>query len=206
LISKRYWWCLLPVAFVAIAATFLLTTDNIHTVINKRIYRSGQLTAPELRQLIDKKHIQSIVNLRGTDVEPWFKQEEQVAREKHIKYYILGLSPHTLPSTTKLKRLVKILEQAPRPVLIHCKAGADRTGLASAISLILFDDASLKKAKEQYSLYYLVTSPTSVAKLVIPHYETWLKRHRKTSNRQNFLAWVNQLNTWQTQPSIIRKM
>ena len=86
------------------------------------------------------------------------------------------MSSKKFPSIVKLRKLVNILRTAPKPILIHCKAGADRTGLASAIVLILHD-YSIQKVTYQYSYHDLALSFNSAGKLVIPYYLCWLKRH-----------------------------
>jgi len=146
-----------------------------------------------------------VINLRGKDHKDWYKNEVKTVNKMKVKYYILPLSPHKLPPPDKMRRLVKILQQAPRPVLIHCKAGADRTGLASAVALILFENASLKRAEKQYSLFYLVTSPDSVGKLVFPYYRAWLKDKGLQHTRKNFLLWVQQLHSWGVPKDSIEK-
>ena len=40
-------------------------------------------------------------------------------------------------------------------MVMHCKSGADRAGLMSALYLILNQDVSVDKAKNQLSLKYL---------------------------------------------------
>ena len=45
----------------------------------------------------------------------------------------------------KTSKLVKILKEVEKPILIHCEGGADRTSLASA----LYRYAILKQSKEE---------------------------------------------------------
>ncbi len=52
----------------------------------------------------------------------------------------IGFGSHELPQSNRLNQLVDALLTAPRPILLHCHRGADRTGMASAIALILNGD------------------------------------------------------------------
>jgi undecaprenyl-diphosphatase len=49
--------------------------------------------------------------------------------------------------------LLHIVETAPKPVLIHCNAGADRTGLVAALYQVEHGVAPAQAAKE-LSLHY----------------------------------------------------
>ena len=50
--------------------------------------------------------------------------------------------------------LVAILRTAPRPILIHCRSGADRTGLASVIYLARIAKVDEETAERQLSLRF----------------------------------------------------
>jgi protein tyrosine/serine phosphatase len=50
--------------------------------------------------------------------------------------------------------LVQLMRDAPKPVLIHCQGGADRTGLASALYLAAIEKRSESAAKGQMSIIY----------------------------------------------------
>ena len=52
-----------------------------------------------------------------------------------------------------MTELVEFLRDAPKPLLIHCRAGSDRTGLACAI-YVAARGGSYHDAQEQLSLYY----------------------------------------------------
>jgi predicted protein tyrosine phosphatase len=52
-------------------------------------------------------------------------------------------------------RLIETFREAETPLLIHCKAGADRAGLASAIYLLSMTDTPLAEARRMLSLRFL---------------------------------------------------
>ncbi len=192
------------IVFVVIVAVMLigywLMKDNIHTVVPKHVYRSAQLNAPELKRLIETKHIKSIINLRGANPkEKWYRNEIKVSKVQGVLHYDLRMYAYKLPSSTTLKKLVALLQSAPRPVLIHCEGGADRTGLASAF-IILLKGGDLSQAKKQISWFYFAFKSQSVGKLVLPYYKRWLKRQHAKSSRLNFLRWTTQKKLmWQRQ-------
>jgi protein tyrosine/serine phosphatase len=74
--------------------------------------------------------------------------------------------------------------------LIHCRSGCDRTGLVSALALLLRTEATLGQARRQLSLYY-GHYPFGLATCldrVLDDYEDWLRQkgleHRAAYLRQ----------------------
>jgi len=191
-LTKRIW---IGIGLLIIIGILLFPKlhANIHTVIPGQVYRSAQLNPQQLQQLINKYHIKSVINLRGKSHANWYQQENHLLGKDNIPLYDLHLPAKALPSAQTFKQLVNILDSAPRPVLIHCKNGADRTGLASAIIVILDNHNSLATAKQQISWWYGAVSPQSIGRQVMPLYQAWLDQRQLDSNRANFLTWVNQL-------------
>ena len=168
-------------------------SGNEHVVIPGQIYRSGQLNAAELKKYTEKYHIKTIINLRGAfpDSE-WYQVEHKFAATHRINYFSLKFLAHTLPSKSELQYLVYLLEISRKPLLFHCEGGADRTGMAAAISLILFKpDASIHDIKIQDSWIYNTISPTTVGYQVVANYFDFLKKNHQVSSKAVFFAWLN---------------
>ncbi len=53
-----------------------------------------------------------------------------------------------------IQELLRLFNTAPRPVLIHCKVGADRSGLAAAIWQGVIEGRPKSEAKKQLSFVY----------------------------------------------------
>lgn len=177
---------------IFLAAQYWVWLGKIHEVSPGKVYRSAQLSMPQLSQGISAYKIQAILNLRKNGVGQTHYQEElKLATAKNIAYYSVPMDSYTTPSKTQLLQLVNILQTSPKPLLIHCEGGVDRAGLASAIYLII-DNQSLAAAQKQLSLHYYVIYKSSVGKLVIPFYAEWLKKNNLPSSRQNFMKWLDQ--------------
>lgn len=175
------------------AMLYFYIQSNVHTVIPNVYYRSAQLDASQLALLIQKKNIKSVINLRGPDQKAkWYQQEIKISSLYGVKHYDLPLRAYVLPNPDSLRRLASLLLTAPKPVLIHCEGGADRTGLAAAFALLL-NNASLAKARKQISITDFVVSSKSVGLQVLPYYAQWLKNQKVKSNRKYFLMWLTQL-------------
>lgn len=174
-----------------IAIAYFSLNNNIHTVIPGQVYRSAQLNAGMFNHVIHEYKIKSIINLRGENQNfPEYRAEIKVAQQNQVNHYDLRLNAYILPNPQSFHLLIKTLQTAPRPILIHCLNGADRTGLASAIAVELNGNDSLPKIKHQFSLYYFVVSPNSVGKQAFKFYELWLKKHNLSDNKENFLRWA----------------
>lgn len=181
------------VLLVILAIVYTPLHNNIHTVIPGQVYRSAQLSPEKLDSLVKQYHIQAVINLEGRSQEAWFLQEQQTLADDHVQLYNIGLPAKGLPPAQQFKKLVQVLLTTPKPILIHCKNGADRTGLASAIALILYQGADLTTAKQQIAWWYGALSPQSTGRVVIPMYQTWLTQNQLPHNRANFLKWTQQV-------------
>jgi len=129
--------------------------DNFHTVTIGEAYRSAQLDPDELSRYIERYGIRSVLNLRGCLKDAlWYQEELEVCAEHHVEHYDLGLSASRAPTDEDIRQLIGIFAQAPRPILIHCLAGADRSGLVAAMWKVLVDGEEKRVAKRQLSIWY----------------------------------------------------
>ena len=124
---------------------------NFHQV-DSDLYRSAQLYSFNLPAYIQKHHIRSIINLRGPSDEQWYKDELRIAQENNVTHYDFGIPDRRVIPLEKMDALVALMKQAPKPLLVHCKAGADRTSLATA--LYLYAIKHDPKAEEAISIIY----------------------------------------------------
>jgi protein tyrosine/serine phosphatase len=170
---------------------FFHCDENFHPVIAGQIYRSGQLTHNELIEKIQDNHLNSVINLRGENkADDWYDTEATTLQTIHIPLYNVRLSSYDLPSKELLLQLVRVIEVAPKPTLIHCASGADRTGLASAI-VILLNNGSIDQAEKQVSWRYGAIRAKSAGKLFFKEYIEWLNLHRiKHPTADTLKAWL----------------
>lgn len=114
----------------------LQTSGNFHAIVEGEAYRSAQPSGAQLAAWTRANGIKSVVNLRGPHPgTPWYDEEVATAAALGLAHYDFGMSARKGLTQAEAADLATILRDAPKPVLIHCKAGADRTGLASAIYL-----------------------------------------------------------------------
>ncbi len=53
-----------------------------------------------------------------------------------------------------MRALITLMKNAEKPILIHCKAGSDRTGLAAALYIAAVSKGGERKAESQMSIAY----------------------------------------------------
>lgn len=176
---------------ILLALIYLNVSNNIHTVIKGQVYRSAQLSAPMFIRIYERDHIKTIINLRGKNPSfAAYQNEIALSQQLNLQHYDVRLPSTKLPSVDNFHKLIYLLEHAQKPILLHCKSGADRSGLASAIALELNGEKSLSTIEHQFSLAYFVTSSQSIGKLVFHDYEIWLKQHHYKNNKKHFLTWA----------------
>jgi len=118
------------------------------------VYRSNQ-PDPKRFEAYAKQGFKTILNLRGETPQSYYLFEQESCAKLGMKLISVHLSARQAPRVVRLKRLMKTFETMEKPVLIHCKSGADRTGLAAALYLMLHHGAPVAEAKKQLSFRFL---------------------------------------------------
>lgn len=100
-----------------------------------------------------------------------------------------------LPQADELERLIAVLDHSARPLLIHCSSGADRSGLASAVFLLLETDSGLARARAQLSLKYGHCAWTQSGWLdaFLDRYVAWLQSHELEHTPANCRWWMTRV-------------
>lgn len=132
--ASKYAGVFVLVVGIAWVVNFLLI-GNFHKVDNQ-VFRSAQLFSFNMPYYIEKHGIKSIINLRGESKRDWYKEELEIAKKYDISHFDYGFGDREVQSIEKMNKLVELIKNAPKPLLIHCKAGADRTSLATALYLL----------------------------------------------------------------------
>lgn len=126
---------------------------NFHNVA-PGVYRSNQPSARRLKKYRDRG-IRSVLNLRGTSLYSYYLFEREACEALGLGLTDLNLSPTELPQLETILTLEGHFRNLPRPMVMHCKSGADRAGFASALYLLLIEDAPVEVAQRQLSAKFL---------------------------------------------------
>jgi hypothetical protein len=171
-----------------------LFLGNFGVVDPGRVYRYAQPQPDDWPYLLETVRLASVVNLRGGSMkDPWYAAEADLA-SKGIDVYELPMNAEARPRRHQLLALLDLFDRVRYPLLIHCKAGADRTGLASGL----------------YRLYRLGEPPEkAIGSLTIAHghfavngtqhmdepfheYEAWLREKGLTHTPAQLREWIMQ--------------
>lgn len=152
-------WAGLPFIGVLAALGLYLVgiqvTGNFAVVVPGEVYRSNQPTAERISTYAARYDIRTIVNLRGRDEgAAWYRDEVATAKRLGLKLIDFPMQADQRLDAQAAAELVTLLRDAPRPILIHCRSGADRTGLASVIYLARIAGVDEKVAERQLSVRY----------------------------------------------------
>lgn len=154
IIKKFLKYIFAPILSLALlVGAYLYLYGNFHKVDNS-VYRSAQLFSFNMPYYTEKYHIKSILNLRGTPDKQFYRDEINFSKENNITHYNYSISDGKVQTIKSMNKLINIIQNAPKPILIHCKAGADRTSLAAALYLYQ-KNHNEKIASKAISLKYL---------------------------------------------------
>ncbi|MDA8157230.1 MAG: dual specificity protein phosphatase family protein [Actinomycetota bacterium] len=132
-----------------------IITDNFHEITPVEAYRSAQLDSQDLQYYIKKYGIKSVLDLRGPNHDSsWYQKEIKVCQKNKITHFDVSLSATSGPTAGDVRQLMQIFQYAPRPILLHCKAGADRSGLVAAMWKVLVDKEPKEQAQKELSIVY----------------------------------------------------
>jgi undecaprenyl-diphosphatase len=128
--------------------------DNFGTVEKGMVYRSGQLSPRHLAYYQRTFGFKTIINLRGANPEKaWWRNEALFCKKNGISLYNIPLSALAYPKQSEVAYLLSLFANAPRPILIHCQGGADRTGEACALWQF-YRNRPLSQALNELSIRY----------------------------------------------------
>lgn len=129
-------------------AIFRLPWTNLATVVPGKVYRCNHPTPARLARLKRKLGLRTLVNLRGhrrCGSDALSRQATQTLGLDHVD---MAFESRGAPHRDRILRFAGLYAQIERPMLMHCKSGADRAGLASAL-VILFEGGTAAQALRQ---------------------------------------------------------
>ncbi len=118
------------------------------------VYRSNHPTRKRLEQM-KSAGIQTILNLRGANANGHYLAEEEYCRELQLNLHSIELYARSLVPRDRLIELIGLFRTLDRPFVMHCKSGADRAGLASAIYQLAIEGKPVSEARKMLSWRYM---------------------------------------------------
>jgi hypothetical protein len=199
MLTQRLWIWLMRLGVAALFVRLLLMlyqlygAGNFHEVVPGQLYRGAQPSPEALATMIERYHIRTVLNVRGTCwPEPWYVGEATVCQERGVNLEDVSFSAVHLPSRYELKVLIDVLDRAERPIFVHCRHGADRTGIAGMTAMLLLDEQTFAAARGQLSINYghlPFGKPANLDRFV-KLYEDWLAKTEQSHSPKNFRQWA----------------
>jgi protein tyrosine phosphatase (PTP) superfamily phosphohydrolase (DUF442 family) len=125
---------------------------NLHQIADGA-WRGGQPTPGQLRAFA-RRGGRGVISLRAGRGFGSLPLELEACRDAGLTYHNMVIRAGTLPTRDELRAAANLFRTIERPVLIHCLSGADRSGFASALFLMLAEDRPSTEARRQLSLRY----------------------------------------------------
>ena len=117
--------------------------ENFATVIDDELYRGGQPSYDGIQQL-KERGVRTVIDLRD-DRNP---SERMWVEEAGMAYVNIGSNASRV-EPAKIERFLKEVDEAQKPIFVHCFHGRDRTGLGVAVYRIVEEgwprEAALKE-------------------------------------------------------------
>jgi len=141
---------LLGISAIASADPTVKGVPNFH-IVNDRVLRGGQPTDPGFRNLADMG-VKTIVDLQEEGDRA--KGEKRLVKALGMKYVNIPMKGMTTPTEKQISHALKALnDTSDGPVFVHCKRGADRTGVVVACYRVQHDGWQNQKALSEAREY-----------------------------------------------------
>lgn len=122
--------------------------------ISPGVWRCNQPSPRGVRRL-KRLGLKSILNLRGENQRSPYLFEKETCEETGLNLVNCTLAARKLVPRKNILAVLDAFDTIQHPFAMHCKSGADRAGLASALYLLHVKGATPAEAKRQLSFRYL---------------------------------------------------
>jgi protein tyrosine/serine phosphatase len=123
---------------------------NFHRV-SDTLFRGAQPRDGGLRKLAELG-IKTIINLRDNDARAQAEEKEAIAAG--FTYFNIPLARLGRPDEDSVRRVIAIIDAVDKqPVFVHCRQGADRTGVIIGVYRIVHDGWNSERAKAEAKKY-----------------------------------------------------
>jgi protein tyrosine phosphatase (PTP) superfamily phosphohydrolase (DUF442 family) len=157
------------------------------TRVAEGVYRSNH---PPRRRIESyrRKGIHTIISLRNPGDTPSLLEQEACA-ELGLRLIHMPLSARSAPRRDRMLGLIDLFDEIEKPFVMHCKSGADRASLASAIYLLTQENAPVAEARKMLSARFIhfKWTKTGILDHILDSYEA-----RNATRPISFRDWLEQ--------------
>ena len=128
-----------------------LRWHNLHQ-IDSHMWRSNQPTPARIKQCATLG-INTIINLRGERDDGGWRLEAEACHKAGLTLVDFTARSRAAPDKPMLHATAELFHTITTPALLHCKSGADRAGIMSALYLVMMKDAPVNIALQQLKFW-----------------------------------------------------
>jgi protein tyrosine/serine phosphatase len=157
---------------VMCGSAFAQTYDlpNLHK-IDEKVYRGAQPTDEGFRNLA-KMGVRTIVDLRGPEHSETY--EKRVVEAAGMRYVSIPMKGMMEPTENQILGALKVMNDPDAgPVFVHCRRGADRTGVVIACYRISHDAWNAPRALSEAKQDGMSLFEVALRRYVIRFASTW---------------------------------
>ncbi len=133
-------------------AFFRFVYLNLHQ-LSPMAWRAAQPMPHHIRRFA-RLGIRTVVTLRGGNSFGSYPLEVEACDNAGLHFKAFKLRSRAAPTREEIEDAMTFFQSLEYPVLFHCKSGADRAGIMSALYLALHEDRPIAEARAQLSLKY----------------------------------------------------
>lgn len=121
--------------------------------LSDEAWRAAQPLPHQVHDLA-RRGVRTIVNLRGASQSSSYKYEAAACRAAGITLVDFPVRSRAAPTRDEVLRARDLFASVEYPIAMHCKSGADRVGLMSALYMHTRQGVPVEEARRQLSLRY----------------------------------------------------
>jgi protein tyrosine phosphatase (PTP) superfamily phosphohydrolase (DUF442 family) len=123
------------------------------TRVSPHLWRSAQPAPRDIARFAAMGG-RTVVNLRGGREHGSWPLEKEACERHGVALVDFVLRSREAPDRDTILSAKAFFETVSCPMLVHCKSGADRAGLFSALYLLVHENRSVSEARRQLSLRF----------------------------------------------------
>ena len=140
--------------------------------VGEGVYRANQPGPRRVKAWADRG-IKSILSLRGESPQAFYALEKDATDKLGLTFEAVRLNAREASHKNQFLALFEHFRTPPKPWVMHCKSGADRAGLASAI-YVMWAGGTIEEARAHLSWRYmhLNNKNTGICDYILEAYDT----------------------------------
>jgi len=153
------------------------------------MYRANQPSPKRIKKLA-ADGIKTILNLRGESDKGYYALEKEACEQHGITLVDFRMYSRDTPKKDSIHKLKELFEEIEYPALMHCKSGADRTGITGVLYKHFHLGEPIELAVEQLKIKYLhmKAGKTGMLDFFFNDYIEYAKM-----GELSFIDWVDQI-------------